>query len=73
VFVVEDGDALAYEAACDSSSVVDGFNDGILYLGVSDGGVVSCVRLGADESVWADDGWISCITLANGVHPTVYG
>ena len=31
-----------------------GFEDGVLCLGVSDGGVVSYVRVGVDERVWAD-------------------
>ncbi len=57
VFVVEDGDVLAYEAVCDSSSAVYVgalHYDGVLYLGVSDGGVVSDARVGADEGVGAD-------------------
>jgi len=49
-----------------------GFDDGVLYLGVLDGGVVSDACVGADEGVWADDGWISCMALADGVRPTVY-
>ena len=32
----------------------------------------SSMIVGADESVWAGDGGVSCIVLANGVHPPVY-
>jgi len=40
-----------------------GFDDGVLYLGVSDGGVVSDARVGVDERVWADDGCVRKISL----------
>ena len=56
--MVEDGDFLAYEAVCDSSSAVYVcalHYDGVLYLGVSDGGVVSDARVGADIAVVSDD------------------
>lgn len=51
VFVVEDGDVLTYEAVRDPSSAVYVgalHDDSVLYLGVPDGGVVSCARVGAD-------------------------
>ncbi len=50
--MVEDGDVSAYEAVRDPSSavyVVALHDDGVLYLGVPDGGVVSVARVGADE------------------------
>jgi len=50
--VVEDGDVSAYEAVRDPSSavyVVALHDDGVLYLGVPDGGVVSDARVRADE------------------------
>ena len=64
--MVEDGDVLAYGLSVILLPQSRGFDDGVLCLGVSNGGVVSYARVGAD------DGWISCIALANGVHPTVY-
>jgi len=54
MFVVEDGDVLAYEAVGDSSPAVYAgalHDDGVLYLGVLDGGVVSDAGVGADEGV----------------------
>ncbi|MBA7663197.1 hypothetical protein ES703_71236 [subsurface metagenome] len=55
--MVEDGDVSAYEAVRDPSSavyVVALHYDGVLYLGVPDGGVVSDARVGAYEGVGAD-------------------
>jgi len=54
VFVVENGDVLAYEAVCDSFSAVERLLDAVLYLGVSDGCVVSDARVGVDERVGAE-------------------
>ena len=54
--MVEDGDVSAYEAVRDLSSavyVVALHDDGVLYLGVPDGGVVSDARVGAYEGVGA--------------------
>jgi len=41
VFVVEDGGVLAYEVSVILLPQSRGFEDGVLCLGVSDGGVVS--------------------------------
>ncbi len=57
VFVVKDGNVLTYEAVRDPSPAVYVgalHYDGVLYLGVLDGGVVSDARVGADEGVGAD-------------------
>ena len=53
----EDGDVLAYEAVCDSSPAIYVgalHDDGVLYLGVSDGGVVSDAGVGTDKGCWAN-------------------
>ena len=57
VFVAEDGDVLAYEAVRDSSPAVNVgalHDDGVLYLGISNSGVVSDAGVGADEGVGSD-------------------
>jgi len=54
VFVVEGGGVLAYEAVGDASSAVYVgalHDDGVLYLGVPDCGMVSDAGVGADEGV----------------------
>jgi hypothetical protein len=51
---VEYLDSSADEAVCDALSAVDecaAHNDGVLDLGVSDGGVVSDARVGSDVGV----------------------
>ena len=56
VFVVEDGNVPAYEAVRDSPATVYMgalHDDGVLYLRVSDGGVVSDACVGAYVGVWA--------------------
>jgi hypothetical protein len=56
LFVAEDCYVLADEAVCDSFPAVDecaAHNDGVLYLRVSDGGVVSDACVGAYVGVWA--------------------
>ena len=56
LFVVEDGDILAYEAVCDSSTAVYVcalHDDSVFDLGVSDDYMVSDARIRADEDVWA--------------------
>jgi len=63
--VVEDGDVLAYEVSVILLPQSRGFEDGVLYLSVSDGGLVSDARVGADVGVGAygavvsDDGGAS--------------
>ena len=57
LFVAEDFDVSSDEAVGDASAAVDVgafHDDGVLYLGVADGCVVSYARVGADESVGAD-------------------
>lgn len=57
LLVAEDPDPSSYEAVGDAASAVYVgalHDDGVLYLGVSDGGVVSDARVGADEGVGAD-------------------
>jgi len=57
LFVSEDLDLPSYQAVYDASVAVDVgalHDDGVLDLGVHDGGVVSDARVGADVGVGAD-------------------
>ena len=56
LFVAQDLDVSPDEAVCDALSAVDecaAHNDGVLDLGVSDGGVVSDACVGAYVGVWS--------------------
>ena len=71
--MVGDGDVSSYKAVRDPSSAVERLLDGVLYLGVPGGGVVSDARVGADEGVGADlavfaddDGSSDCCSAVDG-------